>query len=208
LGTYYRSLILERLTLVQGSSLRVLDVGSHDGYILSRFPARLKIGVDLAPADSTYWPIWPANALRLPFASGTFDLVIALDVIEHVTQDEQLLRSLVRVLATGGVLWLSTPSAGFRIFPQFLTDWLSRQWGHLVVGYTHQQLARKLPADVDATWLSWHAPFYRLLYFPLRVLWAVARPLAKWLVRHIVHLDTCRAEGHSGFIFGCVRKNY
>jgi SAM-dependent methyltransferase len=45
----------------------------------------------------------------LPFADGAFDLVCALDVIEHVDDDDGALRELARVTKPGGVLVISAP---------------------------------------------------------------------------------------------------
>jgi SAM-dependent methyltransferase len=45
----------------------------------------------------------------LPFASQAFDLVCAMDVIEHVEDDVGALRELARVLAPGGTLVFSVP---------------------------------------------------------------------------------------------------
>lgn len=45
----------------------------------------------------------------IPFPDQTFDLVCALDVVEHVEDDERALAELVRVAAPGAVLLLSVP---------------------------------------------------------------------------------------------------
>ncbi len=45
----------------------------------------------------------------LPFASDAFDLVCALDIIEHVDDDDGALSELVRVAKPGGTLLISTP---------------------------------------------------------------------------------------------------
>jgi SAM-dependent methyltransferase len=45
----------------------------------------------------------------LPFSDGTFDLVCALDIIEHVDDDDSALSELVRVVRSGGLLLISTP---------------------------------------------------------------------------------------------------
>lgn len=45
----------------------------------------------------------------LPFAAETFDLVCALDIIEHVEDDDSALAELVRVARPGGLLLISTP---------------------------------------------------------------------------------------------------
>jgi SAM-dependent methyltransferase len=49
-----------------------------------------------------------ADATRLPFAGGSFDLVFSHSVIEHVSSAEAYLRECHRVLRGGGVLYLST----------------------------------------------------------------------------------------------------
>ena len=46
---------------------------------------------------------------RLPFADGTFDLLCALDIIEHVDDDRSAMAELSRVAARGATLLLSTP---------------------------------------------------------------------------------------------------
>ena len=51
-----------------------------------------------------------ATADRLPFADGTFDLVAAADVIEHVPDAAAFTRACYRVTRPGGAVWLSTPN--------------------------------------------------------------------------------------------------
>ena len=46
---------------------------------------------------------------KLPHASGSFDLVAAFDVIEHVADDEQVFGEITRVLKTTGRLIFSVP---------------------------------------------------------------------------------------------------
>jgi SAM-dependent methyltransferase len=45
----------------------------------------------------------------LPFADGAFDLVCALDIVEHVDDDDGAMRELSRVIKPGGVLLISAP---------------------------------------------------------------------------------------------------
>ena len=46
---------------------------------------------------------------RLPFADASFDLVCALDIIEHVDDDDGALSEVSRTAKPGGVILLSTP---------------------------------------------------------------------------------------------------
>jgi SAM-dependent methyltransferase len=46
----------------------------------------------------------------LPYAESTFDLVVSMDVIEHVPDPEPWLREALRVLRPSGTLFLTTPN--------------------------------------------------------------------------------------------------
>src|SRR3989344_4017825 len=46
----------------------------------------------------------------LPFSDGTFHLVSALDVIEHIKDDERTLGEMFRVLKPGGLLLMTVPA--------------------------------------------------------------------------------------------------
>ncbi len=50
-----------------------------------------------------------ADASRLPFADGSFDLYVSFETIEHVDADRSVVREAHRVLAPGGLLLCSTP---------------------------------------------------------------------------------------------------
>ena len=68
----------------------------------------------------------------LPFDGGAFDLAVALDVLEHVADDEAALRELARVVAPGGRLLVTVPQYG----------WL---WGeHDVLAHHHRRYTRSL----------------------------------------------------------------
>lgn len=49
----------------------------------------------------------------LPFADNSFDLVLSHEVLEHVTDDRQAAREIVRVLKPGGRLALFVPNRGY-----------------------------------------------------------------------------------------------
>jgi SAM-dependent methyltransferase len=50
-----------------------------------------------------------AEVTALPFADATFDLVCALDIIEHVDDENGALSEISRVTKPGGMLLISTP---------------------------------------------------------------------------------------------------
>lgn len=50
-----------------------------------------------------------ADAERLPFADGSFQLVLSQEVVEHVPDPFQAVREMGRMLSAGGVLYLQVP---------------------------------------------------------------------------------------------------
>ncbi len=53
------------------------------------------------------------DAIRLPFAAHTFDLVALLDTVEHVPNDVQVFAECYRVLRPGGMLLVTVPAFMF-----------------------------------------------------------------------------------------------
>ena len=56
------------------------------------------------------WLLVKGNILSLPFKDASFDKIICSEVLEHVPNDLQGIRELVRVLKDDGTLALSVPS--------------------------------------------------------------------------------------------------
>jgi SAM-dependent methyltransferase len=84
---------------VRGRRLTVCDIDERAVEL-----AKDLHGARLARAD-TVEPGAP-----LPYADGSFDLVVAMEVIEHLTEPLPWLRELVRVARPGAELLLTTPN--------------------------------------------------------------------------------------------------
>ncbi|MDP9001783.1 MAG: class I SAM-dependent methyltransferase, partial [Myxococcota bacterium] len=52
-----------------------------------------------------------ADATRMPFEEGRFDVVTSFETLEHLPKRKEFLREVSRVLASDGVLFISTPNA-------------------------------------------------------------------------------------------------
>jgi 2-polyprenyl-3-methyl-5-hydroxy-6-metoxy-1,4-benzoquinol methylase len=100
-----------------GRPLRVLDLGAGDGWFAD------EIAPSLAPGSSIVcWDVnYDATQLAAPTSAlvqrtavrppGTFDLVFLLDVLEHVVDDDALLRDdVLPLLADGATLIVSVPA--------------------------------------------------------------------------------------------------
>ncbi len=115
-GSLDRRLSTMARLVAEGAPARVLDVGCGAGVLLEAVatlvPDAALVGVDaVAPPERARWGGVTADiAARLPFAEGSFDVVVAGEVIEHVPHPDLLLAELRRVLAPHGRLVLSTPN--------------------------------------------------------------------------------------------------
>jgi ubiquinone/menaquinone biosynthesis C-methylase UbiE len=91
---------------------RVLDLGAGTGHYAfwsMAHGARSAVALDFAAEmlAGAPRPAVVADAARLPFRAGAFDLVVAALVMSFVDDRGQLVREVARVLCPGGVLVLS-----------------------------------------------------------------------------------------------------
>jgi SAM-dependent methyltransferase len=94
---------------------RILDVGAGDGWFAG------ELGTDLSGCEIVCWDVnYRSEELDVPLPEGivrtavepegTFDLVLLLDVIEHVADDAAFLDSIVPHLAERSLLVVSVPA--------------------------------------------------------------------------------------------------
>lgn len=116
------SLLAERVRL---SGALAVDVGGGAGYLTR---ALRSAGVRCVPVDADLvelsWRGPPAtgavvaDGLRLPLGSGSVDLAVSSNVLEHVREPLRMIDEMARVLVDGGHLWLS------------FTNWYGPWGGH------------------------------------------------------------------------------
>jgi SAM-dependent methyltransferase len=121
----------------------------------------------------------------LPFADGAFELVCALDIIEHVDDDDGALQELSRVIERGGTLVLSAPlhPARWTAFDDFVghkrryepSELIGKLARHRLVVersalYGMQPRSTKI-VDFGMWWLNHHREralwWYNRLFMPL-----------------------------------------
>ena len=86
------------------------------------------------------------DALALPYPDGTFDVVLASEILEHVPQDEAAIAELVRVLKPGGKLAVTVP----RWLPERLCWLLSDEYHANEGGHIRIYKADELRGKIDA----------------------------------------------------------
>jgi ubiquinone/menaquinone biosynthesis C-methylase UbiE len=107
-----------------GPPARVLDIGAAGGAFVVACgelgydcigvepwaPARAR-AAELAVALGRPVRVVAGSAESIPFPDGSFDIVHASSVIEHVTQVDRAIAEIHRVLVPGGVFWFNAASA-------------------------------------------------------------------------------------------------
>lgn len=111
-------------TFGKRKNLRVLDLGSHIG-IFSLFLKKLGYNVyaiEKERIETKHWieryrklgikyKIYNLERVRIPFPNNYFDIILMLEVIEHITVLPQIIfKEIYKKLRNNGVLFLTTPN--------------------------------------------------------------------------------------------------
>ena len=125
---------VERFVSVDDPAMALLDVGAGSGKFLAHLRARRRCRSTGVEPSSVLHRTFDLDCLgvanlTLPAFSEssmqTFDVVTALDVIEHVAEPVEFAQALFRVTRPGGYVFLSTPDAG-----SLVARALGRHWHH------------------------------------------------------------------------------
>ena len=102
----------------KAGQLQILDVGCGTGAMLDDLkPFGDVVGADFSPEALQFCvtrgapaALARADVRRLPFADGSFDVVTAMDIIEHIDDDKAAASEIFRVLKPGGRLLVTVPA--------------------------------------------------------------------------------------------------
>ena len=114
------SLILRSLKKLDRNRIKILDVGCGDRFITNKIKdAGYNIkGIDKFSSKEAKWitedPDFLMDAMNMTFNDDSFDVVLALEVIEHCNCIDEI----KRVLKPNGLFFCSTPSPS--------TDWIRK----------------------------------------------------------------------------------
>jgi SAM-dependent methyltransferase len=122
------------LDQLPGDALRVLDVGGGSGWLLSqvreaspRVAETHEVDIDPGAAEAAQQAGHRFHCVTIEEfeAAEPFDLVLMLNIIEHVADPERVLRAVERCLRPGGLVLIKTPNA------KTLDRWIfeQRNWG-------------------------------------------------------------------------------
>ena len=83
----------------------------------------------------------------LPFLENSFDVVITIDVHEHLSKPELLNQELARLVKHGGKVIVTTPNGDEHKLVTRIKGWIGmhpEDYGHYVIGYDVPQLQQQL----------------------------------------------------------------
>lgn len=97
------------------------------------------------PAEASAAPL-RGDALSLPFSDGTFDRIVASEVLEHIPDDHGAMRELARVLRPGGSIAVTVPRFGPELVCWALdSNYHETEGGHVRI-YRRRELTERLRA--------------------------------------------------------------
>jgi SAM-dependent methyltransferase len=204
-GQERRLSLIRRYAQLEGR--RVLDAGCGVGLYVAAFRrfTETAYGVDLdaekvaqAAGHSPYVQV--ASVEALPFADGSFDLVLSHEVVEHVADDRAAAVEAVRVLRPGGRLVIYAPNRlyffethgvfwrdEYRLGNVPLINWLPDAWRDRLCPHVRAYTARGLRRLLDGLPVSVVA---HTQVYPGFDKVAARRPrLGRWLRRVLYALE-------------------
>lgn len=127
--------------MLEGSGGATLDIGCADGNltgkIKSYLPKAKVFGVDMYGRSIDFAKkVHPdidfrvADARKLPFKNGQFDVIVAVEVLEHIPENEKAVNEIYRCLAKNGrfIVVQDTDNRLFNFIWFFWTKWKGKVW--------------------------------------------------------------------------------
>ncbi|HWC98075.1 MAG TPA: methyltransferase domain-containing protein [Candidatus Sulfopaludibacter sp.] len=109
---------------------RVLDLGARTGsFATARTDLCIvRLDLEIPPSRQAGWYV-SGDAACMPFAAGSFDVVVSNHSLEHFVELEATVREIGRVVKPGGALYAAVPDA--TTFTDKVYRWLGRGGGHV-----------------------------------------------------------------------------
>lgn len=185
----------------RGAHVVPLDRDRGEVTTTAGWAAAMRTGGEVPPG-TTAAPL-VGDARRLPFGTGSFDAVVAAEILEHVRDDQAAIAELVRVCRPGGRVAVTVPRFGPELLCWVLSSAYHRvEGGHVRIYRRGALIARLADAGLTVTGSehahALHTPFWWLrclvgpdrevlpvrLYHRLLVWDIECRPrLTRWLER-------------------------
>ena len=152
-----------------GCHIYALDM-EEESLIKTRHVLRL---MDEEAKSNGNWFVIRGDALNLPFRDASFDKIICSEVLEHLPNDEQGIREIVRVLKESGTLAVSVPTyLTEAVYWRISKDYYNNPGGH-IRKYKTQQLISLLSQNNLQIFAIRHKHGLHSIYWLLRCLFGI-----------------------------------
>ncbi len=229
--TYDRKRLFHFLSELTDTHLKpgakVLDVGSGTGYFLNLLHKKNFNVIGVEPAQAMrksameqypYLTIQEAGVGSLPFETGTFDAVFAIEVFRYLNLEEQErgYKECLRVLKPGGMLVVTLVNTyacdGFYFkykFFELLEKLHIKQLPNYCNFRTPNSIRNFLTLKNIAP--SSNIETYGVLFAPVRLVYKISRKLGEWFSRKIEAFDESLTSSafhkkFAGYLVLVVRK--
>lgn len=136
--------IIKKFRSNYGKDIKILDMGCGTGLLLKELEKfGICHGIDISQKAVDFCKhrgienVQISDAANIPYPNNTFDIALALDVIEHIKDDENALKEIYRVLKPQGVAIIAVPAF---MFLWGITDVISHHYRR----YTLSELRKKI----------------------------------------------------------------
>lgn len=215
--SYFRNELVRQMCVSSGATkvLIIGDGGGRDYWYLRWKGIQDLTVVDIAPQSAVPNLIQCDIAGPVPFAPGSFDCVIACDILEHLYDDMEAFRNIHALLVKNGSFviagpyWHDADRTHVRIHSPEIIRRTLEDSGFLV----DEQAARGGVAQIYMRWVhpanvilncAWHRITGQTLFDRVNhLLFAMNRPLVNW--RRLPHVERA-LFGMSGGLNGYVIK--
>jgi len=116
-GYLLRTQAVSQLARNYPDNWRILDIGCGEGQLLNLLNNRIKIGIDISFTRCQLTKNRNLNAgycqtdcLNLPFADNSFDLIVGMEVFEHLMNPAHALKEAARLLKPDGIIITTFPN--------------------------------------------------------------------------------------------------
>lgn len=171
--------LFEKYLKVSPEKTRILDFGCGSGFLMGELQKRGydASGVDTSAEAIDYGTRRGIRNLKIQqgdkidFPDGRFDLVLALDVLEHIKNDIRAIQEIERVLKPGGWVIITVPA--------YMFLWgIQDEVSHHFRRYTRSALVTKIKSNSNLKIIK-QSYFNTLLFPPIALIRLINRLLPK-----------------------------
>ena len=194
---------MEPILPERGEGLRLLDVGCGTGHHLAQLRQR---GFDVSGVDGSEEmitlardnnpgvPVRQGDVEALPFDSGTFDVVLCIEVLRYLPGLSGCLSEMARVLKPGGIC-LATATPLLNLNGYWLVNRLASKWG--VPGFVNLEQSfctlRGLRREFEAAGFV-RSQIHGVYFGPVNWVERLAPPVLPAFLRRWERLDSLLAD--------------